>query len=161
MTSVFAVTRLRPPLIGNKRDQTESNQQGGQTINLNPPSDAEKEAAKKTKDEAINGTPAKSSNTATISPLISTWGQNDSKNLEVSGFIPGIVENDGKCTLVLEKDGEKVAVEKSARSDAQSTICGLFEVGSGQLNSGVWKATLSYTSSKYHGTSDTVDMEVK
>ena len=130
-------------------------------VNLDPPSEAEKDAATAKKDEIINNSDSQNSNpTSSVSPVISTWSQSSKKNLELSGFVPGIVEDGGKCILVMEKDSNKVTTEKSAKSDAQSTICGVIEVDITKLSTGIWKTTLNYESAKYKGSSDKVDVEI-
>jgi hypothetical protein len=81
--------------------------------------------------------------------------------LEVSGFVPGLVEDGGRCVLVLSRAGEDdVSVEQEALGDAQSTSCGLLSVPVDRLSPGTWTARLDYRSDDSSGSSDDVEVVV-
>jgi hypothetical protein len=82
---------------------------------------------------------------------ITTWGP-DGTNYSVSGFMEGIVETDGTCTLTMTKDGTTLTAHNPAFANASDTSCGA-EVPASKLQKGTWLATLSYTSKAYTGKS--------
>jgi hypothetical protein len=81
--------------------------------------------------------------------------------VEVSGFVPGVVEDGGRCVLVLGRTGrDDVIVEGQAFADAQSTSCALLSVPVDRLAPGAWTARLDYRSDTSAGSSapQTVDV---
>lgn len=149
----------------------EENAGNGEDINYSPPSEEEKAAAEQNKAEVVKrqnldgqsstsrqGDGAKKD----VLPIISSWGQNlNNKNVEVTGYVSGVYENGGICTLTLERSGKKVTGKHIAHKDAQTTTCGLIVISRNALSTGVWKATISYSSSTAQGTSKSVNVEVE
>lgn len=136
------------------------------TINLDPPSEAELKAGEQPSNEPMDNeertNPGNNTSKKPVVPIISTWVQNSqNKNIEVNGFVSTVVEEGGNCTLILEKQDNKVSVDKKARADAQTTTCGLIVVARSSLSLGEWNATLIYSSPFSEGTSETVKIEVK
>jgi hypothetical protein len=81
--------------------------------------------------------------------------------VEASGYVPGLVEDGGRCVLVLSRTGRAdVSVEGEAFADAQSTSCALLSVPVGRLSSGTWTARLDYRSAGSSGSSPDVDVVV-
>ncbi|MGY1632318.1 hypothetical protein ACI784_11500 [Geodermatophilus sp. SYSU D01186] len=66
---------------------------------------------------------------------------------EVAGYVSGVVESDGECTLALERDGVRLETTQAATADATTTACGWLTIDDPQVTSGTWTATLSYQSS--------------
>jgi hypothetical protein len=83
-----------------------------------------------------------------------------SKAVEVGGYVEGVVEDDGECTLTLTKDGATVTGRADASPDASTTACGTVSVPGDEVTAGTWKAVLSYSSARHDGRSDAVDVEV-
>lgn len=132
----------------------------GSEINLAPPSPEEKTANDAKKEEIIGAASDEVNYSLKIVyPIISNWVQNGS-NVEISGFVPGIIEEDGKCILELKNNETELTVEKPARGDAQSTICGVI-TSDKPLKAGTWKASLTYESPNHKGKSDIINIEVK
>jgi hypothetical protein len=100
--------------------------------------------------------------TSTDVPVTVTfYGWNPtSKQVEVGGYVEGIVEGDGVCTLTLTKGGSTVSGTADASPDASTTACGTVSVPGDEVAAGTWKAVLSYSSAGHSGTSDAVDVEV-
>lgn len=134
-------------------------------INLSPPSEAEIEETEQhkqnlaQKDSEAETNPT-NDNTQDITPFFGFLLQNDNKNVEANGYLSGVIEDGGACTLTLQKDGVKVSETRKAKADAQSTICGLITISREKLSSGEWKATLSYSSSEYQGSSEERKIQV-
>jgi hypothetical protein len=81
--------------------------------------------------------------------------------VEVAGFVPGLVEDGGRCVLVLGRAGQDdVTVEGDAVADVQTTSCGLLSVPVGQLSPGTWTARLDYRSDGSSASSDDVEVVV-
>jgi len=81
--------------------------------------------------------------------------------VEVSGFVPGLAEDGGRCVLVLSRAGrDDVTVEGEAFADAQSTSCALLSVPVDRLTSGSWTARLDYRSDSSSGSSADVTVDV-
>lgn len=80
--------------------------------------------------------------------------------VEVSGFVAGVVENGGVCTLSLTRAQTTVASQRTAEADASTTTCGSLSVPGGQLSPGTWQATLAYRSGTSAGRSAAVTVTV-
>lgn len=81
--------------------------------------------------------------------------------VEVSGFVPGVVEDGGRCVLVLSRAGtDDVSVESEAFADAQSTSCALVSVPVERLAPGEWTARLDYRSDASAGSSSPQTVDV-
>ncbi|MFZ4843543.1 MULTISPECIES: hypothetical protein [Mycetocola] len=69
----------------------------------------------------------------------------DGKNVSVSGYVTGIIEDNGSCTYELTNDeGVVQSVERTGVADRASTSCGVGQVPIEKLPSGSWKARLVY-----------------
>ncbi|WP_448641005.1 hypothetical protein [Geodermatophilus sp. URMC 63] len=81
--------------------------------------------------------------------------------VEVSGFVPALVEDGGRCVLVLSHAGRPdVSVEGEAFADAQSTACALLSVPVDRLAPGTWVARLDYRSEGSSGSSADVQVVI-
>lgn len=130
-------------------------------INLNPPTPEDKREAERNKQRIIEeeekkDTAAGPTNDAKqeVTPIIGFIQQADSQDIEANGYITSVIEDDGTCTLTLERQGQKVTKSKQALPDAQGTVCGLLTVERSRLSAGEWSATITYSSAKYQGTSN-------
>lgn len=79
--------------------------------------------------------------------------------VQASGFVAGIIEDGGVCTLTLTKGTDVVTATSTATADATTTSCGLLQT-SGTLSAGTWSAVLSYSSSKAEGRSRALQVAV-
>lgn len=82
------------------------------------------------------------------------------RSVQVGGYVAGVIEDGGVCTLTLTKGGRIVTGRTDAVADASTTACGAVTVPGDQVSAGTWEAVLSYSSDGYTGTSDAVDVEV-
>lgn len=132
--------------------------------------EAEKQETEAKKEEVAKQTeaankPSSTTNSNTkknVQPVISYWGQEKSgQPLEVNGYVTGIIEKNGTCTLTLTKGTDKVTDSRTSLDNAQDTSCGLFVIPKSKLSNGSWSVQLSYSSSKASGTSDKTTMEVR
>lgn len=139
--------------------------------NYSPPSDAEKTETEQNKEEIIKETEEENANQAkttpstakkTVTPIISYAGQQSSgADFEANGYVQGIIEKGGTCTLTLSSGSKSVKTTRTALDNAQDTSCGLMTISKSKLSSGSWQATLSYSSTKASGTSKPMTVGVQ
>ena len=100
--------------------------------------------------------------TATEVPVTITWfgWEPDAREVQLAGFVGGVVEDGGVCTLTMTKGASKVRGERDALADASTTSCGEFHLPGGAISAGTWRAVLSYSSAGHTGRSEAVDVEV-
>lgn len=121
-------------------------------VNYDPPTSVEKNEAeehKKTLEQQVN---APSGSTDVIITSLSVG--------ETRGYISGIVEDGGTCSLTLTKGDVKVTGSSTALGDVNKTTCGPISITSPQLTSGEWNASLSYISPSTSSTSEIQKLRV-
>jgi hypothetical protein len=79
---------------------------------------------------------------------------------EVSGYLAGVVEDGGTCTLTLTKGGATAHATTEGISNVTSTSCGRLTVPQNQLSSGTWRAVVTYRSDTSTGTSRAAEVTV-
>jgi hypothetical protein len=89
----------------------------------------------------------------------SAWSAAE-RQVMAGGYVSGVIEDDGVCTLTLTQAGASVVVEGAAAPDATTTVCGGLTVPGSRLSAGTWQAVLTYASSAHTGTSGAVAVEV-
>lgn len=127
-------------------------------VNYDPPTSAEKKEAeehKKELEEQANTTTSGANANATATVTITYLSVSETR-----GFVSGVVEEGGTCTLTLIKGSTKVTATSTAIDDVNKTTCGPISVDPSKLSSGEWDATLSYTSPTISGTSATTKLKV-
>lgn len=98
--------------------------------------------------EATTETPEDSKVTSQVESVMVVAGVDlDGKNVTVSGYVAGVVEDDGTCTFTLEHDSSSVSVSTTGRADRSTTTCGSAQVPTEDLERGTWTASLTYSSS--------------
>jgi len=151
------------PFIGNDgTSQTHSN------VNYDPPTDQEKqetEEFKKDQSENSSNAPAPTptpGKKTPVSVVMTSWGQNSqTKAIEANGYMSGVLEGGGICTLTLKKSATVVTESHSATVNAQNVSCGQISIAYSRLTLGAWEMTLSYNSSTAEGTSSVAVYEVQ
>lgn len=149
------------PFIGKEESQTTSDD-----INYGPPTKQELEETESFKQNSTKEPDKKqttdTAQTKSVTPVISSWGQSAGDgNVEISGYVDGVYENGGTCTLTLEKSGKRVSQSQSAALNAQNISCGFISIERSKLDPGEWTATLAYSSNTASGTSQPVKIEVQ
>jgi hypothetical protein len=84
----------------------------------------------------------------------------NSRTVQANGFVAGVIENGGTCTLTLSRGNDTVRATSPAEADATTTSCGLLETTTG-LAAGTWDAVLTYSSDGARGKSDSVEVTVR
>ncbi|MGY1721891.1 hypothetical protein [Blastococcus sp. SYSU DS0533] len=80
---------------------------------------------------------------------------------EVAGYVSGIVEDGGECTLTLERGDVRLEASRAATADATTTACGWLQIDDPQVTSGTWAATLRYRSPTTEVTSPEIALDVQ
>jgi hypothetical protein len=93
--------------------------------------------------------------TVTFAGWNATAGQ-----VQVGGYVAGVVEDGGTCTLTLTKGAQTVTGRAEAVADASTTACGAVTVPGDEVGDGTWSARLAYESAAHVGTSEAWDVEV-
>ena len=160
LSTGFSIYKFR----GNS-SSTSGSDTGG--INFNPPTEQEKQSAEAHKEEVakqaeFEDNPPASSRTKSVTPVISSWGQNpETKSVEVTGYIGTIYESGGTCKVTLTKEDKNVTETTTSQKDVNRTSCPAAVIPASNLSPGQWSATLTYTSSTAQGTSSAVLVTVK
>jgi hypothetical protein len=80
--------------------------------------------------------------------------------LEAAGFVSGLIQSGGTCTLTATLSGRAVTATSDAEADATTTNCGQLTLPADQLVPGEWDVTLSYRSATHSGTSQPTTVTV-
>jgi hypothetical protein len=78
----------------------------------------------------------------------------------VGGYVPGVIEDGGTCTLTLTSGSSTATGRTQAHADASTTTCGAVTVAGSRLAAGTWNAVLSYSSPEHRGAASPVTVQV-
>lgn len=84
----------------------------------------------------------------------------DGQTVSVSGYVAGVIENDGDCTYVFTGPGSTQQVASTGVADAGQTSCGVAQLNADALSSGAWDVVLEYSSPKITTTSAPTVLEI-
>jgi hypothetical protein len=95
-------------------------------------------------------------------PLVVTYAgwQDGSQSVEAAGYVSGIAESHGTCTLTLTQSGHSATATGSGLANGTSTGCSRLSVPRSQLSSGTWTAVLTYSSPTSSAQSDKTEVRV-
>jgi len=86
--------------------------------------------------------------------VVTYWNWDSSAGaVQVSGYVDGVTEDGGSCTLTLSRSGTELTGKGDALSDASTTSCGTISVTVPAGNAGDWQGVLDYRSSSGHSRS--------
>jgi hypothetical protein len=93
---------------------------------------------------------------AGVIPIVLTYSgfTTASMAVEVDGYVPGIVEDGGTCTLTLTHGSESLTASVPGTANVKHTACGGAAVPRERLSPGTWTAVLSYESAGSRGSSE-------
>lgn len=96
-----------------------------------------------------------------VQPVITLAEQYDSQ-VELSGFIPGVFEDDGVCTGIMTKDSLRLNRTVKGVKEGNAVFCPLMKFNISEFSlKGTWKLVIQYESSSASGMSESQNMEVK
>lgn len=125
-------------------------------INYGPPTEQEKadsEARKKAQQEAAEN-PKPSSTTGDGKTAVTPVITSGSTSLQVSAYVPGVIEDGGTCTATFTKTGQTVSKTSAGVANVSDTNCPIMIFDRSQFpNSGEWQLTVAYSSGSASGTS--------
>ncbi|MDO8335941.1 MAG: hypothetical protein Q7T74_04145 [Candidatus Saccharibacteria bacterium] len=102
-----------------------------------------------------------SSSKKQVSPVITNANQNG-QQVTVTGYVSGVFEDGGTCTLVASKDGTSFTRTSKGFADATTTSCSPFFIDRSAFSEpGSWTVKISYSSSNAEGTSQTRAIEIQ
>lgn len=78
----------------------------------------------------------------------------------VGAYLDDAVEDGGRCTLTLTRNGTKVTVHAEGAADASSTDCLGLQVAGSKLSSGAWQGVVRYESASLTAVSDSFSVDV-
>lgn len=157
--------------IKNKDDRSKADKTGT-TINYRPATEEEKKQSEDAKDKLVEEQQTQqnsatkddqpnSGRPSTLTPFISYLEQ-VGPNIEASGYIGGLFEDNGTCTLTLTNGSAKLNKQSKGFKDFNHTSCTPFSFPSSELTkTGTWTVSLSYSSASGSGTSEAKTLEVQ
>lgn len=119
-----------------------------------PNPDAAGPAEAATDPPVVVPTPSPGASAAVVDVQVTTWGVEDGW-FDAAAVVRGVVADDGRCTLELERGSEKVrASGPAARSAASSDCAEGLRISVSNLSSGDWTMTIHYSAPGFAGTSE-------
>ncbi len=117
-----------------------------EAINYSPPTETEKSEADTHKDEIVSkqNQPKPNNNAEKSTPITVTTAALNGKNVEVRGYISGIVQENGTCTYSFTGNGTIIKTSVGV-ADVSTTNCGV-SVPRTSLPGTGWKVVISYKS---------------
>ena len=147
-TEVVASTSAEAPTSGAAGAGGPADPAQGSTVQTAPPSAV-------ATDEPVTVTNGE----ATVNLSFADW-DDATGSVQAGGFVSGLVEAGGRCTLTLIQGTDEVTAETDGTPDASTTLCTGLEISAADLSSGTWAAVLSYASDDATGSSDSVSVVV-
>jgi hypothetical protein len=95
----------------------------------------------------------------TVVPTYYGWDAASTAVL-MGGYVNGVQESGGVCTLTLTRGGTSVHGSSTARPNASTTACAEISVPGSKLSAGRWRGVLSYRSPRAAGSSAPVSVVV-
>ena len=83
-----------------------------------------------------------------------------SSAVEAGGYVSGVLEMEGRCTLTLTARGTTRTATSAAEPDATTMSCGSLSVPGSDLSPGTWTAVLTYESGTARGGSAPFEVDV-
>ncbi|SDQ09602.1 hypothetical protein SAMN05428996_0501 [Quadrisphaera sp. DSM 44207] len=84
----------------------------------------------------------------------------DRRALEVSAYVPGVVESGGSCALSALRGSSRLSASAAAVPDASTTVCGQLLLPVTGRASGTWALTVTYSSPGSPAVSTSTNLEV-
>lgn len=144
---------LRDDKMTPTADKTDNN------IDYSPATDEEKADSDRQKevDAGRDDTPP----SGDVTPVIVDASQYGDQ-IEVRSYVPGVIEDDGTCTIKIVKGQSTVTKQTTAVGDATNTSCGTVTIARSEFASaGQWTVVVSYSSATHNGSSQSATLEVQ
>jgi len=145
----------------NQRSLPEESAPGLNEVNLNNPTDDQKQAGDSIKKDSVNNPKdglttddePSSDDSSAVSVTFTAVNQNGTL-LSVRGLID-TVTNNGTCTLTFTKDTNVISKKSDIQALANSSTCKGFDIPTSELSSGKWHIQLEVNAGTKTGTAST------
>lgn len=133
---------------------------GGSYVNLNPPTEEEKQQPEARKDEL--GQPSSPppvptpSGKKAVTPIITNASQE-----QINTYVPGIFEEGGTCKATLTKGSKTVTKTSAGFENVSYTSCTPMNLSGSLTEKGTWSLVVSYSSASAEGKSAATLVEVR
>lgn len=137
-------------------------------VNLNPPTTKDKQDVDRNKQSIVDREKSlqsqqvnsELSDKKTVTPAITYSGQYGNQ-IEVGAYVNGVFEDNGVCTLAMQKDNRKITKSVTAVKNVSSVDCPVMSIPRSSLEAGNWEITVSYLSNTAEGLSPASNLTVK
>ncbi len=152
----------------NKSQQVAKKSSGQSQTDLKPATSQDKQRASDNKTRIVeqeaqqNTQPSQTPGTKkTVTPTI-TYASQYGNSVEVGGYVSGVFEDGGTCTVIFTKGSTSFAKTSTGVKNVNSVNCPALTAQSTEFSSkGEWMVTLSYSSESASGVSGPRQIEVK
>ena len=128
-------------------------------INFDPPTEEEKKENEIRKNELIEQNKIRlnqetQTGITAVTPVVTSSSIQSGSQVTITSYVPGIVEDDGLCTMTATKGALKVARSSTGFGNATNTACPPFFINRTDFpESGDWSVVVTYKSQKAEGSS--------
>jgi len=153
VTGAIAYTQIRDEETANQPASDASDQESGDYINLNPPTEEDKqetEANKKSLSEDRPSPPPTSNGKKQVTPVITSVDGG-----KVYAYVPGIFEDGGTCKATATKGSQTKTAKSTAFANVSDTSCAPISIS---LSGSGWSVVVSYSSSTSQGQSEAFEV---
>lgn len=151
----------------NQNNDTKSTPKPESFINYNPPTEQEQKSGDNKKPEIVNQEesrntqqPTTNSGKRAVKPIV-TYATQYNSEIEIGGYVNGIFEDGGTCTVTVTKDDKQQTKSVSSVKNVNSVDCPVMALATSSLSPGTWTAVITYTSATAEGKSESKTFEVK
>ncbi len=159
ITTVVLIAAVLAYAGYNRHIQNDKTPIGTTGVDINSTAGME-EDKKASADQFGSNSQAQMASKKKVTPIITAYGYTAAGGVEVGSRVPGIIENGGTCTLVVEKDGKQITQTKKSTDNVSETSCGFISITADKFSSGTWTAQVNYSSKKARGSSESVNIEI-
>lgn len=142
--------------------QMRDNDSANDSINYNPPTKNEREAADSQKDKNIEREKADNNQVSQKAEIVVVDASQYGDTVEVRAYISNIYEDGGSCTATITNGSQTVSRDTKGFKDATTTQCEPFNIPRSAFSSaGDWQAKVSYSSAAAKGESSAQTINIK
>ena len=96
-----------------------------------------------------------------VTPIITDASQTGSA-IRIAGYVPGIFEEGGDCTVVIERNGTKITKASKGFQNVSTTQCTPVTIDRSEFSAtGDWQVTITYSSTTAKGVSQAQTLAVQ
>lgn len=135
---------------------------GNDSINYNPPTKDEREAADSQKEKNIEREKTDNRPISQNAEIVVVDAHQYDDTVEVRAYISNIYEDNGTCTVVITNGGQTVSKDTKGFKDATTTQCEPFDIPRSAFTAtGDWQAKILYSSETAKGESTAQIINIK